>query len=44
VKNEFVKIGAAGERLEASATEWDAVLDETTGLIWDKATYHVDSH
>lgn len=31
----FIKIGAAGERLPASASEWSCVLDNTTGLMWE---------
>jgi hypothetical protein len=35
MSNRFVKIGADGAALAAEASEWSAVLDETTGLIWD---------
>jgi len=35
----FTKIGADGAVLDRSATEWDAVLDNRTGLMWPvKAT------
>lgn len=30
----FTKIGADGSVLPAAATEWEAVLDNTTGLMW----------
>jgi hypothetical protein len=30
----FTKIGAAGAKLASEATEWAAVLDNTTQLIW----------
>jgi hypothetical protein len=30
----FTKIGAAGEALPSDAPEWDAVLDNRTGLMW----------
>lgn len=32
----LIKIGAAGEQLERSATDWEAVLDTRTGLIWTR--------
>jgi hypothetical protein len=32
--NRFVKIGADGAVLDAAATEWEAVLDNRTGLMW----------
>ena len=31
----FTKVGTAGELLPIEATEWVAVLDTTTNLIWD---------
>jgi len=30
----FTKIGAGGETLPSDAPEWDAVLDNRTGLMW----------
>lgn len=30
----FIKIGADGAQLPADATDWVAVLDNTTGLMW----------
>ena len=30
----FTKIGADGAKLADDATEWVAVLDNTTGLLW----------
>ena len=38
----FTKIGAAGEVLPASASEWDAVLDSRTGLMWAVRPIEVD--
>lgn len=35
--NRFVKINAKGKKVLVSARAWDAVLDETTGLMWAKA-------
>lgn len=32
----FTKISAEGERLSDSATEWDGVLDSSTGLVWGR--------
>jgi hypothetical protein len=36
-ENRFVKIDAAGGELPLDATEWEAVLDKTTGLMWSVA-------
>jgi hypothetical protein len=33
--NRFTKIGKDGAKLDDGANEWVAVLDNTTGLIWD---------
>lgn len=32
----YVKIDSAGKPLRATAKDWDAVLDNTTGLIWSR--------
>jgi PKD repeat protein len=34
----FTKIGASGETLPASATQWSCVKDNVTGLMWEKKT------
>jgi PKD repeat protein len=34
----FTKIGASGETLPASATQWSCVKDNITGLIWENKT------
>jgi hypothetical protein len=38
-RNRFTKISAAGKKLKSSATAFAAVLDNTTGLIWDVGEY-----
>lgn len=35
LKSRFIKISADGKKLKADATTWTAVLDNTTGLMWD---------
>jgi hypothetical protein len=37
--NRFTKISADGKKLKATAKTWAAVLDNTTGLIWDVGEY-----
>ncbi len=39
MSNRFTKLDAAGIPLPAPATEWVAVLDERSGLIWDAGEY-----
>lgn len=34
----FTKISATGQKLADSATEWSCVLDNKTGLIWERKT------
>ncbi len=34
----FTKIGASGETLPATATQWSCVKDNVTGLMWEKKT------
>jgi PKD repeat protein len=34
----FTKIGASGETLPASATQWSCVKDNVTGLMWERKT------
>lgn len=34
----YTKISATGEKLPNSATEWSCVLDNQTGLMWEKKT------
>jgi len=34
----FTKLDSAGEALSASATTWDCVRDEVTGLVWEVKT------
>ena len=36
--NGFTKISATGQKLPDSATEWSCVLDNKTGLTWEKKT------
>ena len=40
----YTKIGADGSVLDRSATEWEAVLDNTTGLMWSKEAIKVKNH
>lgn len=35
---DFSKISASGEKLPANATEWNCVLDNVTGLMWENKT------
>ena len=42
--NRFTKIGAEGAVLAADATEWEAVLDTKTGLMWSLETKKVTSY
>lgn len=35
---DYTKIGANGEKLPASATAWNCVLDNRTGLMWEVKT------
>jgi hypothetical protein len=39
----FSKIGAKGTPLPADATEWDAVLDTKTGLVWAREPIKVSN-
>lgn len=39
----FTKISAAGSELPRDATEWEAVIDNRTGLMWSLETRHSDS-
>lgn len=39
----FTKIGGDGSVLPATATAWEAVLDNTTGLMWSLETKKVQS-
>jgi hypothetical protein len=39
VKARFTKISADGKKLKATFKTWAAVLDNTTGLIWDVGAY-----
>ena len=41
--NRFTKIGANGEVLPREATAWEAVLDNTTGLMWAVKAVKVSS-
>ena len=34
--NRYIKISSTGERLPDDATEWVAIEDTTTNLIWDR--------
>lgn len=40
----FTKISADGSVLDTSAAEWDAVLDNSTGLMWSIETKKVANH
>ena len=39
----FIKIGNDGSRLAPDATQWGAVLDATTGLMWDAKARRVEN-
>jgi hypothetical protein len=43
-QSRFTKIAADGAVLPREATEWEAVLDNTTGLMWSKEAIEVDNH
>ena len=42
--NPFTKIGADGSVLPADAAEWEAVLDNRTGLMWSLETTKVANY
>jgi len=41
--NAFVKIAADGTKLPIDSEQWDAVLDESTGLMWAREAVKVTS-